>query len=266
VRNLKGNLGIGFLIILVVAVFAPTLVHAKDYTVGVKTGDYIKYDQITFTWTGSRTSPSVVTNLKDMHWMGIGVSNVLNTTAILDVAEIYNNGTYTSESLDSDVRSPTGMLFLIASNLKAGDPPNPQRPEFTINQTVTRMYAGANRNVNIIDSELNITGYSSEFKEYWDQETGIMVELYSKETDLTNSSAYQEVSIKATETNLWSASALDLIQNNLIYIITGIAVIIAIVTATIVFRRRKPPSTQQPSPPPPSTPPPACAFPIQHHA
>lgn len=266
-RNLKGNnLRIGFLIVLVAVVFAPTLVHAKDYTVGVKAGDYIKYGQIAFTWTGNGTEPSVLTNVKDMDWVGIGVSNVVGTTAILDVATIYNNGTQTIQSLDTDVRSPTGKLYLIASNLTAGDPPSPQTPELTINQTVTRMYAGANRNVNIIDSERNITGYSSEFKEYWDQKTGIMVELYSKETDLTNSSAYQEISFKATETNLWSASALDLIQNNLIYIITGIAIITVIAAATIVLRRRKPPSTQQPLPPPPSTPPPARVFPIQDHA
>lgn len=148
------------------------------------------------------------------------------------------------------------MDYLVASNLTVGDPFDPTVPEFTINQTVTRMYVGANRNVNVETTKLNISGYSDEFNEYWDQNTGAMVELYNKDTDLTNSSAYLEVSFKATETNLWSASALDLIQNNLVYIVAGIAVLIVIVAATVVLRRRKPPSSQQPLSPPASAPPP----------
>ena len=239
-RNLKGNkLGIGLIVILVLAVFAPTLVQAKDYTVGVKNGDYIEFDQIIFIWTGKGAEPPFITYAKDMHWMGIGISNVVRTTAILDVAATYDNGTFTSQNLDADVRSPTGMLYLVASNLTAGDPLNPQTPEFIINQTVIRMYAGANRNVNIMEFERNITSYSSQFKEYWDQKTGIMVELYSKQTDLINSSIYQEISIKATKTNLWSPTVLDFVQNNLTFIFAGIVVMIVVVAATIVFRRRK---------------------------
>jgi hypothetical protein len=121
---------------------------------------------------------------------------------------------------------------------------------------VTRLYAGANRNVNIIDSKSSYTSYLTEYKIYWDQNTGIMVEQYTNQTDLTNPGAHFEFLVKATETNLWSANALDLIQNNLIYIIAGIAAIIVIVAAIIIVRRRKPPIPQQPLPPPPSTPPP----------
>ncbi|MGD0496066.1 MAG: hypothetical protein ABSB28_08490 [Candidatus Bathyarchaeia archaeon] len=258
-RNLKGNnLRSILLAILVVAVFAPALVHAKDYTVGVKAGDWVKYGQITVTWTGNGTEPSYVTDEKKLDWVRIDVLSVAGTTASLNLTLHYNNGTQTFQSQNVDVQSggSAGMEYLIASNLTLGDPLSLQTPEPTINQTVTGLYAGANRNVNMIDSINSYQGVQSESKIYWDQNTGIMVEIYFKQPDYNNPGAYTEVSIKATETNLWSANTLDLIQNNLIYIIAAIAVIIVIVAATIVLRRRKPPSSQQPPLPPPSAPPP----------
>jgi hypothetical protein len=264
-RNLKANsLGIGLLAILVVAVFASTVVHAKDYTVGVKAGDWVKYGQVTVTWTGNGTEPSYVAEAKKLDWARIDVLSVAGTTASLNLTVHFNNGTQTFQSSDADVQSggSAGMLYVVASNLTAGDPLGPQTPETTINQTVTRLYAGANRNVNILDIKGNLTmglvSYPIETKMYWDQNTGIMVEAYSNQTDPANPDAYVEESVKATETNLWSANAFDLIQNNIVYVIAGIAVVIVIVAATIVLRRRKKPSPQQPPPPPPplSAPPP----------
>lgn len=254
-RNLKGNsLRIGLLVIFVSAVFSPTLVQAQDYTIGVKAGDWVKYGQVTFTWTGNGTEPSYITDEKKIDWMRIDVLNVTGTTASLNFTTHYNNnGTQTFLSFDVDVQIRNGMesAFLIASNLTAGDQLIPGTPR-TINQTVTRMYAGADRTVNMLDSTSSV----GETKTYWDKKTGIMVEAYA---NLTFGPAYPggyiEESWKATETNLWSANALDRIQNNLVYIIAGVATIIIIVAATIVLRRRKPPSSQQPPPPSAPTPP-----------
>jgi hypothetical protein len=261
-RTLKrNNLRTGLLVILAVTVFAPTLVHAKDYTAGVKAGDWVKYGQITFAWTGNGTEPSYFTEIKKLDWMRIDVISVTGTTASLNMTGHFNNGTQTFQSFDSDVQnSELAGMYLVASNLTAGDPLSRQTPGTTINQTVTRLYAGANRNVNVIEVRSNLTvasvNYPSEYKVCWDQSTGIMVETYSNQTDPTNPGAYEETSLKATETNLWSANALDLIQNNLLYVLAGIAVIIVIVAATIVLRRRKLPSSQPPLPSPPSAPPP----------
>jgi hypothetical protein len=263
VKSLIGNnLRIGLLVIFALAVFSPRLVRAKDYAVGVKAGDWIKYGQITVTWTGNGTEPSYVTETKKLDWVRIDVLSVAGTTVTLNQTVHFNNGTQIFQSLGTDVQSSNsaGTSSLIASNLTAGDPISPQTPGTTINQTLTRMYAGATRNVNIIDYKNKLPGigvnYQEEYKTYWDQSTGVMVELYMNATDIPNSGGYEEISFKATETNLWSTSALDIIQNNLIYILAGVAVIIVIVAATIVLRRRKPTSTQQPLPLPPSAPPP----------
>ena len=266
-RNLKGNnrknLGIGLLVILVVAVFAPTLVHAKDYKLGVKIGDWVKYGQITVAWTGNGTEPPYVTEAKKVDYERIDVQDVAGTTVSLNLTVHYDNGTQTFQRFDTDVKtSSMSWSYLIATNLTAGDPLIPRNPlipsapETIINQTVTGMYAGAYRNVNVIDIKSNWTveqaTWQFEAKRFWDQSSGITVETYSNQT--YNASESVQTSFKATETNLWSASTLDLIQNNLIYIIAGVAVIIVIVATTLVLRRRKPPTSQQP--PPPSTPPP----------
>lgn len=259
--NFANNLRIGLLAILVLSVFAPTLVHAKDYTVGVKAGDWVNYG-ITVRWTGNGTEPSDVTETMKLDWVRIDVLSVSGTTVTLNQTVHFNNGTQIFQSSDTDIQgsNSAGTSFLIASNLKAGDPISPQTPGTTINQTVTGLYAGASRNVNTIDQKGNLPGmegnYPFEYKTYWDQSTGVMVELYINTTDTANSGGYEEISFKATETNLWSTNPLDIIQNNLLYIIAAMAVIIVIVAATIVLRRRKLLSSQQPLPPPPSTPPP----------
>jgi TRAP-type mannitol/chloroaromatic compound transport system permease small subunit len=76
-----------------------------------------------------------------------------------------------------------------------------------------------------------------------------MVELYVKQPVLSNSSAYWEESLKATETTLWSADTLELVFDNLIYIITGIVLVIIVIAVVIVLRRKKSPPPTPPTPP-----------------
>ena len=87
-RKLRGsNVRTVLLTILVVAVFAPIMVHAKNYTVGVKAGDWVKYGQFTVTWTGNGTEPSSVTDAKKIDWLRIDVVSVAGTTASLNFTE-----------------------------------------------------------------------------------------------------------------------------------------------------------------------------------
>lgn len=245
--------------LLMATVFAPTLIHSQECgasalpilsPVGVKAGDWVKYGQLAVNWIGNGTAPSFVTDEMKTEWFRIDVLSVAGTTVTLNDTAHYANGTQTLHSIDVDVQNDSlpGYLFLVASNLTAGDPISQQgyASAFTINQTVTRTYAGAERTVNMIDSTFSL----GEMRVYWDQNTGIMVELYANESlGPAYPGGYMEESWKATETNLWSANAFDLIQNNLIYFIAGMAVIIVIVAAAIVLRRGKPSSPQQTSTP-----------------
>ncbi len=253
-RNLKGNnLRTVLLAILVGFVVLPTLVRAVDYNVGVRVGDWIKYGQYKVTWSGNGSEPSYITDEKKVDWMRIDVENISGTTVTLNLTTHYNNGTQIPQNSSIDVTGNFGY-FIIASNLKSGDNVINQANFPTINQTTTAMYAGASRNVNLLETTSVYGNQTTTGKVYWDQSTGVMVEMYSKTPDSSNLGAYIGTSVKATETNMWSAdSAHEVVtlSNNLIsIIIAAITVIIASVAATIVFLRRKPSSPQQPPQPP----------------
>lgn len=170
----------------------------------------------------------------------------------------YINGTQApSTSTSVDLNSSTGMsggALLIAGNLKSGDSLGPgfQPNALTINRTVTGIYAGAYRNVNVLDITTSINSFvdgnqTVTLRYYWDQSTGIMVEMYRSILNTSNPTAYTEVlSVKATETNMWSVDLLGLLSNNLVYIMAGIAVVIVVIAAAIVLRRKKPPPPQAP--------------------
>jgi hypothetical protein len=233
------------LVILVAFLFLPLLVRAADYHVGVKVGDWIKYGQFKVTWSGNGTEPSYVTDEKKVDWVRFDVENVSGTAVTLNATAHYNNGTQTSQSASADVASGqgmTGIRVLIASNLKAGDPIVDQANSPTINQTTSGAYAGATRNVNLLDTTSVYGSQTTTVRIYWDQGTGAMVEMYLKTPDSSSPGAYIETSIKATETNMWSA---DLTW---VYIVAGIAIAIVVIAAAVILRRKK---TTPPPPPPP---------------
>ena len=243
------------LAILVACIVLPTLVRAVDYVPGVKAGDWMKYGQISITWSGNGTEPSYITEERKMDWAKLEVENVTGTIIGLNMTSHYKNGTQTSVTGSVDLNSSTGMSgsrFFIAGNLKSGDPlgmgSQPNAP--TINQTTTGIYAGANRNINVLDFTMVTTSFQGNQtvtgKFYWDQSTGVMVEMYMKQPDYSNPGAYTEMSVKATETNMWSADLLGTLANNLVYIVAGIAVVIVVIAAAMVLRREKSPPPQAP--------------------
>jgi hypothetical protein len=251
----EAHLRIVTLAILVACIVLPTLVRAVDYVPGVKTGDWIKYGQFSITWSGNGTEPSYITEEKKMDWAKMEVENVTGTTIGLNMTSHYKNGTQTSVTGSVDLNSSTGMSgsrFFIAANLKSGDPlgmsSQPNAPK--INQTTTGIYAGAYRNINVLDFTVVSTSVQGNQtvtgKFYWDQSTGVLVEMHVKQPDYVNPGAYTEISVKATETNMWSVDLLGLLSNNLVYIMAGIAVVIVVIAAAIVLRRKKPPPPQAP--------------------
>lgn len=255
-RLVKTYLKTVTLTILVASMVLPMLVRAVDYTVGVKAGDWIKYGQISATWNGTatETEPSSVTEEKNTSWLRFEVENVTGTTISLNATSHYNNGTETFATDSFDLNgSAMSERFLIAANLKSGDPLATQPNSPTINQTITGIYAGAYRNINVLDIAEVITSsqgnQTATAKFYWDQSTGMLVEMYEKLPDTNNPGVYSELSVKATETNMWSADFLGTLSNNLIYVIAGIIIIIAVIAAAIALRRKK---TSPPPPPPPA--------------
>jgi hypothetical protein len=90
-----------------------------------------------------------------------------------------------------------------------------------------------------------------------------MVEAYTKALGYEspsaneNPSGYMEMSVKATETNMWSSDIIDTLTSNPIYIIViALIVIVAVVAGLIAVRRKQLPSPPPSQPAPPQAPPP----------
>ena len=238
------------IILFALVVLPPLLVRAENYTVGVKSGDWMKYGQFTVTWNGTGTEPSYVTEEKKLDWVRVDVENVSGTTVTLNFTIHYNNGTQTPQTMNVDVASSSmNGYFLIASNLKSGDNITSEASSSTINQTTTGTYAGATRNVNLLESTTVFQNQTTTSKTYWDQSTGIMVEAYAETPSYGYPGAYISVLIKATETNMWNADLIGTIASNLIYIIAAAIIMIVAVVAVVIFLRRK--KLESPPPPPP---------------
>jgi hypothetical protein len=239
-RLIEARLKIITLAMLVSYMILPGLVRAVDYTPGVKAGDWIKYGQYTVTWSGNGTEPSRIAEEKNVDWLRLDVENISGATVTLNETNHFINGTQTSENSNLDVTGSAGMSgvnLLIACNLKDGETLTSQANSPTINQTTRGVYAGASRSVNLAETTSVYDNQTITTKIYWDQSTGAMVETYSKSPDYGNLGAFTEFSVKATETNMWSP---DLpLTNNLIFIVAGIIVIIAVVAAVIVLKIMK---------------------------
>jgi hypothetical protein len=129
--------------------------------------------------------------------------------------------------------------FLIAPNLKSGDNITSQASSPTIDQTTTGTYAGATRNVNLLEDTTVFQNQTTTSKTYWDQSTGIMVEAHIETPDYGNPGAYTSFLVKATETNMWNADLIGTITSNPIYIIAAAIIMIIAVVAVAIFLRRK---------------------------
>jgi hypothetical protein len=226
---------------------------AVDYTVGVKVGDWVKYGEISVTWTGTGTEPSEITEAKKIDWMKGEVKTVSGTQVTSETTGQYENGTtYPSSSSTIDVATGQGgggyMTSLIAANLNEGDSITQQAGAITINGTVTSTYCKASRSVNYVDISVSQSGTTYTYKMYWDKATGVLVEFYVSQSTTTPTTETITMSYKATETNMWSADVLGLVSTYFIYIVGIVVLVVVIVVGVFMIRRRKPTPTVTPTP------------------
>jgi len=219
--------------LMVLALFyAMTIqVLATDYNVGVKPGDWIRYDCTT-------SGVSGVPDLNPIQWFKADITGVNGTTIRMTLTLHRKNGTENSDNIVFDIKSvqvtgPYGMMMAIGANLKRGDQFSPELLSGDrLNDTVSRLYAGATRSANVFDASYN--GGRQRYMGYWDQATGIMVELYQHVDDDTFGE-YTEF-IKVTETNMWNHDLMWLFLDNLPAILI---VAFAVIVVALLMNRRK---------------------------
>jgi len=252
-------------IILVTLLISVAPIQAADYTVGVKQGDWIKYGEFHASTTGTATGLSQIAEMDNIDWMKMEVKSVTSTEVTVETTGAYKNGTTTpaTPATEIDIASGSGstgyFILLIGADLEEGDDVVPQQQggfALKLNGTTTRAYAGAMRSVNYLDFTVSMSGTTVTAKWYWDKATGVMMETFTSMSTTTPTAASMELSLKAVETNMWSADVLGTLLSNPIYIAGIVIVVVIVIVAAgfLIFRRRKPTVSAPSATPAPPTP------------
>ena len=184
---------------------------------GVGAGDWARYD-VAFEFSTNDPSPPVTPpprEIADMEYYQLAVLSVVGSNVTFQLTVRFENGTEMSNAMWANVDTgyPMGPPYLfIAANLSAGDALFSSLFSPTINATLLRTYAGAQREVNLLRLEQNTTGpygYSAtgRISVYWDRASGIVDEMvyeinYTKVPE--GYETYAFVHLLMRETDIWS--------------------------------------------------------------
>lgn len=209
---------------------------AVTYLVGVKPGDWAKYGDISAAWESTdpeaKMPPAFVEGgFND--WANITVLDVSGSNVRLGMAHQFKNGTETKDHAEGDLATGMGNLsfFLYPGGLSRGD----SLPAGgTVNETITRSYAGARREINLLNFSGSFFGTNVTYHIYFDSITGILCEASTKgiieqEGYITTVSS----TIKMTDTNIWKRTEVAEFPR-----IVGLAIIPLV--GYHIRRRRKP--------------------------
>jgi hypothetical protein len=211
-----------FMCVLVSILIFPAV--ARD--IGVQVGDWAKYS-IFFEYSSSNENllPSNLTNyLKEAtesDWNNVTVKDISAYSDVtLEVTTHLRNGTTFTDKYVLNLLTGEGTIslpILVVANLQQGDQLTDDPSAAVINKTVTKNYAGANREVNfvpVIDANVSwniaqqqyvINGNGTIIYYYYDKKTGILCEseMYHKQVEALYD-WFIHSDIKMTQTNLWA--------------------------------------------------------------
>jgi|WetSurMetagenome_2_1015567.scaffolds.fasta_scaffold108231_1 hypothetical protein len=217
------NIQVGLLATVLSIVFLSSLFFTAtaDYTLVVKTGDWIDYKTVV---TGTPNTPNNVTGAT------VNFTSVEGTVMHLYVVTKYANGSRGPQNVTLNLQ--TGILgddFVIPINMNVDDQfYDINQGNITISSIGTLMIAGAQRTV--VSANVSPTVY------YWDRETGVLVMANS-----TNTNPAFEMDTTMTTTNIWqpTARAAPWYEQTSSYIAIGIIVLLVVLVTAVVFVLRK---------------------------
>lgn len=196
--------------------------------VGVKVGDWIKYELV----VSGTTPPS------DMpQWVKAQCTSVTGTIATLSMTMHMSDGREQTETWTIDVASGSGNAFfqvVIPANSKTGDTIQlVTNGSVTIAGEATGTYAGASRTY----VYASLAGESEQYTYRWDKQTGILLEI-----SVTQGSA--SIAYRANNTNIWQPpsnplSNMPSLSIEMLSLITSTMAAIAIVSSAVIYTRHK---------------------------
>jgi len=265
IQNLKGRMMTNALTSKAVLAISATMLimfasNVSGVTVGVKQGDWAKYGDFSASWNSNmpgETKPPEIDEWVNTEWAKFTVQSVSNTVVTVQSVTHYKNGTEKTLTQSGDIAAGSGNItfFIIPANLGQGDTiplggiVYPGGIPTVINNTVTRTYAGAQREANHIGYHVTMSGIGTiDFDIYWDRATGILCE-YSLSMSMSTMgyTTSETMQAKIGETNLWAGGIIPGVPDYLLYIIIAVVTIVVVIVAIMVLRRRKaPPPTITP--------------------
>ena len=199
-RGLGSNLPLvskAFPIVAILVLMVPvTPVLAAEYTVGVKVGDWIEYD-VNSSWSVPETEPSGFR----YDWVKLEVQSLSGTDVTLLATVHYRDGTEETNTISWDVArgGAEPWPWIIPADLKTGDA-IAFGSDMLINDTVTRTYVAASRSVNVLNMSQSFEATTSMWGFYWDQPTGVLLELFVNISSPTGTGILR---YEAIRTNIW---------------------------------------------------------------
>ena len=192
----------------------------QEAVIGIDVGDWARYENVLVEWNSTHMNPDPeFVELNNTLWFQNEVLDIEDTLIIFRQTTQFKNETQKPSMFQLDVNTGigNGSLMFVSSGLSAFSllyPASMGESPIWINETTTRTYAGATREVN----HLNITDTQSteddppnilhvSISHYWDKETGVLTERFGFGTYINQTGsqiASWTRSDRIIETNLWS--------------------------------------------------------------
>jgi hypothetical protein len=260
----KLSAGIFVLFIFCCLTFAQAESTLSD-SVGVIKGNMFSYSS-SYNWSTSnpnQTVPKVAMELNQTIEIQLAVTSVSGSVISATKTYRYLNGTQQSVTGYVDVSSgdneEVGAFFFVSSSLGVGDVVYPEGfYGDTINQTLQRTYAGAQREILLDSSSYNfeydttVDGtpakrvLDSQIDYYFDKQTGVCVEQREQTTITNSANSDSETTIsliELKETNLWgnsdsSGGSSEIPIFTVIGVIIGVILVVGVVGA-VLYKKAK---------------------------
>jgi hypothetical protein len=173
--------------VLVAIILGAMPVSGASYTVGVKVGDWMKYEVA-----------GTVPLISEYEWVRYEIKNVKGLEVTFEIIIYYRDGGENIDYYMWDIETGSAP-WIIPADLNTDDAFPFRNNTASMNATFPRIYGGASRTVHL----LNLSKYDeyTELLGYWDQATGCLLELVLNHSSPTErwTGGYRLI-----ETNLWS--------------------------------------------------------------
>jgi hypothetical protein len=227
------------------AIFLATtsIASAQSVVAGVSIGETFDYSY-SLIWAStdpSATPSNDLVEYNNTQKIQFKITDVDGPDLSVDFIRLFNNGTQTVESGSINIESgtvsvPYGFL-IIGANLNKNQQVYPTGGHQVITDTVTRSFAGVQRETNVISSEDSSEKLTIDF----DRAKGVALDyLFEIRETSGNYNIVSTETLTSTNSNDWGVTSSTLSLPLVAIVIVIIAVIIVVVAIAVFRKKRKP--------------------------